>query len=401
MPTFKDNMKSMFGMLKKPETKESHSADADTKTKAIDPLNNKNSLITNSNINNSNSPMVKPTSSKKCELIAANVPIEKENADKKKTTQFAPKQIVNKSRDTIKNYDLYKYEYYSAQPIFDHLSPIFSNNIKLKNQIQLIIVLMGGQAILLHFKDEKMSFSFMKLNSLIFGIRLIISIPKENLKNLNIQIEITNFPPIHFKNGNEVFKVLTFENFEIIKFLKEYNLQILKINNNNFKFNLLPLNFEKIYPRFYITIYGISSLIPKQNLISIFRRLGDLISFSFAPVGLLTKYHIINLQYSRFINKFNLIYNINSIFKNYKIKIKVKVNFPKQIEPNNIINEKIKSDGMKKTVQSRKIATIENKPLSNEKENSKPETNSTPKSKINKQNKTVKTKSQAKKTKKS
>ncbi|KAI5951887.1 hypothetical protein KGF54_004962 [Candida jiufengensis] len=104
--------------------------------------------------------------------------------------------------------------------------------------------------------------------------------------------------------------------------LKEFNSQIIPYNK---QFKLPPKPVTK-YPRSYITIYGLSSLIPKHVLIEIFGKLSHLISYDFAPIGINTKYHVIKLQYSRFImDEPSLINVIYIIFKKWKIKIKVTI----------------------------------------------------------------------------
>lgn len=117
-------------------------------------------------------------------------------------------------------------------------------------------------AILIHSSNQSFHYSMLKYCSPIFVINMVIS------------------------NSKWLYLI---NNYMMTSVFKEMNLQMVKYYNFGF-------------PRVVLSVFGIPALVNKQELISFFEKLGKLISIKFAPIGKLTKFHVISLQFSRFLN---------------------------------------------------------------------------------------------------
>lgn len=154
--------------------------------------------------------------------------------------------------------------------------------------INFFQVIGDNQGLVIHFRDAKYQYWFLQLISRVFGIQLVLTSP-------------------------EWFYTLS--NYEIINAFKEYNLQLIKYRK------LYLINIQ----RQVILVYGIPLFIPKKLLIDEFRKFGELISFSFAPTGPLTRFHVIKLQYSKKDDRANISKEIKKIVSNLKFKVVLKV----------------------------------------------------------------------------
>lgn len=133
-------------------------------------------------------------------------------------------------------------------------------------------------AILIHSKYPSFHYSMLKLIAPIFGIQMVVS------------------------NGEWLYLV---HNYNLIKIFAEMNLQLTKF---------VPLK----YPRIIITVLGIPTKIHRIQLIQFFKNIGNLVSYNFAPTCKTTKFHVIYLQYSRFLNYSDLIPKIRNFKKSIK-----------------------------------------------------------------------------------
>lgn len=133
-------------------------------------------------------------------------------------------------------------------------------------------------AILIHAKYPSFHYSMLKLTAPIFGIQMVVS------------------------NGEWLYLV---HNYNLIKIFAEMNLQLTKF---------VPLK----YPRIIITVLGIPTKIHRIQLIQFFKSIGNLVSYNFAPTCNTTKFHVIYLQYSRFLNYSDLIPKIRNFKKSIK-----------------------------------------------------------------------------------
>ena len=133
-------------------------------------------------------------------------------------------------------------------------------------------------AILIHSKYPSFHYSMLKLIAPIFGIQMVVS------------------------NGEWLYLV---HNYNLIKIFAEMNLQLTKF---------VPLK----YPRIIITVLGIPTKIHRIQLIQFFKSIGNLVSYNFAPTCNTTKFHVIYLQYSRFLNYSDLIPKIRNFKKSIK-----------------------------------------------------------------------------------
>lgn len=153
-----------------------------------------------------------------------------------------------------------------AKSVLDKLVKDIHHQIDYSQQV-------NGGAILVHCKDDTFLVRLLRMNSPIFGILFII------LR----------------KNG--AFDV--YNSKDVVPFLNEINMRLVRL--------------ARPYPRVVFYIWGVSATIPQRELLAYFKRIGKLISWRFAPIGKDTKYHVIQLQYSRFLR----IMHIKDLIKNY------------------------------------------------------------------------------------
>lgn len=137
-------------------------------------------------------------------------------------------------------------------------------------------------AILIHFKHPSFHYSMLKLTAPIFGIQMIVT------------------------NGEWLYLV---HNYNLIKAFAEMNLQLTKY---------IPLN----YPRIIIKVLGIPTKIHQFLLIKFFESIEKLVSYRFAPVGKTTKFHVVYLQYSRFLNTSEIVKKIQNYYKSIKFLLR-------------------------------------------------------------------------------
>ena len=131
-----------------------------------------------------------------------------------------------------------------------------------------------NDAILIHCKEDASLIKLLKMNSPIFGVLMIV---------------------LRKNGGFDVFK-----SKDIIPYLDEMNKQLIK--------HIIPLRARVV---FYV--WGISINIPQLELIAYFKKIGKLISWRFAPIGQFGKFHVIQLQYARFLN----LIQIKDLISNY------------------------------------------------------------------------------------
>ncbi|RCK67313.1 hypothetical protein Cantr_03112 [Candida viswanathii] len=133
-------------------------------------------------------------------------------------------------------------------------------------------------AILIHSKQPAFHYSMLKLTAPVFGIQMVVS------------------------NGDWLYLV---HNYSLIRAFAEMNLQMVKF---------VPLK----YPRIIITVLGILTRVRRVQLVRFFKRIEKLVSYKFAPIGRTTKFHVIYLQYSRFLNISEITSKIRSCNKSIK-----------------------------------------------------------------------------------
>ncbi|KAI5960533.1 hypothetical protein KGF57_001929 [Candida theae] len=147
------------------------------------------------------------------------------------------------------------------------------------------------QGIVVHFKDQKYQYWFLQQVNRVIGIQLVLSSPEW---------------------------LYSVTNHEIINAFKEYSFQLVK-----YKKPQLMKRQKQV-----ISLYGIPSFIPKRSLIEIFRQLGELISFRFAPTGPSTRFHVVKLQYAQREDRVNIGEGIKKLIEELKCKVvfKIKIN---------------------------------------------------------------------------
>ncbi|KAI5970429.1 hypothetical protein CANMA_000480 [Candida margitis] len=165
---------------------------------------------------------------------------------------------------------------------------------ELKPYIEYYQVLNSNQGILVHLKGKNLQYRLLQLSSQVIGFQFVISSPSW---------------------------FYTVTNYDIINLSREYNLQVIKYKKIQSTKHQMQV----------ISLYGIPSFVPKELLIDEFRQLGKLVSFKFAPTGPSTRFHVVQLQYSKSDHKTQISENIRKIVGSMKCKIvfRLKVTKPK------------------------------------------------------------------------
>ncbi|CAK9435391.1 uncharacterized protein LODBEIA_P01180 [Lodderomyces beijingensis] len=179
--------------------------------------------------------------------------------------------------------------------------PRLSSGVSLMQKIRVevrpftdsIQVLDATGALLCHFRNEKRGFSmFANLGvTPLLGVYFLFSNSGGN-------------------GGNSAGCVKWIKGNEFCLMQREFKLQMVQF------FDLrrwMDAKRKMAKKKAVVVVYGISTVLPAEIVINMFKSLGKLVSFQFAPSGKLTRFHVLYLQYSIHVDVAAVVKSINAM----------------------------------------------------------------------------------------